>query len=180
MVDRARPKGTIVVVGAHPDDETLGCGGAIARRVQEGYEVRIVVLTDGEHLFTVCLGIDTDPSPDDVARLRKDETRRAAAILGVPRSSVHFLGCEDGGLTAQGTQATEELAGLLREWAPAEVWSLSGYEQHPDHVAACEVVHAACHLAGGGMRRLLYVVSLRQGVCYVDIYLAYFGGIGVD
>jgi LmbE family N-acetylglucosaminyl deacetylase len=164
MVNGARRKRTIVVVGAHPDDETLGCGGSVARRIQEGYEVRIVVLTDGEHLLSVFLGIGSDPSPDDVARLRKEETRRAAAILGVPSSSVLFLGYEDGGLAGQKERATEQLAGLLREWAPAEVWSLSGYEQHPDHVAAAEIVRAACCLAGGAMRRLQYVVSLRKGL----------------
>ena len=37
----------ILVVAAHPDDETLGCGGAIAKHSNEGDEVKVIVMTDG-------------------------------------------------------------------------------------------------------------------------------------
>ena len=38
----------VIAVGAHPDDVEIGCGGTLARMVQQGYRVGIVDLTDGE------------------------------------------------------------------------------------------------------------------------------------
>ncbi|MEZ6058962.1 MAG: PIG-L family deacetylase [Planctomycetaceae bacterium] len=62
----------VIVVGAHPDDVEIGCGGTIARMAQQGYRVGIVDLTDGE---------PTPLSPGPEVRL--EEARRAAEILGV-------------------------------------------------------------------------------------------------
>ncbi len=158
---------TIVVVGAHPDDETLGPGGAVARRIREGWEVVVIVLTGGANLLKAGLGITADPSPEEVARTRRDETRRATAILGVKPENVIFLDYGDGSLAQREEEATEQLAALLKEHAPVEVWSLSEYEGHPDHVAASRIARAAC--AGTGIRLRRYVVSLRYGLKREDI-----------
>ena len=48
----------IVVFAPHPDDETLGTGGTIVRKLNEGYEVVIVVLTDGRYAFSTVLGVN--------------------------------------------------------------------------------------------------------------------------
>lgn len=62
----------VIAVGAHPDDVEIGCGGTLARMVQQGHRVGIVDLTDGE---------PTPLSTGPEARLA--EAREAAAILGV-------------------------------------------------------------------------------------------------
>lgn len=41
----------ILIVAPHADDETLGCGGLLAKRTQGGFEATVVVLTDGCNLF---------------------------------------------------------------------------------------------------------------------------------
>lgn len=65
----------VLVFAAHPDDETLGCGGAIARHVDAGDKVHVVVVTDGS----------SAQYPDDPATLarKQDEARAAMKILGV-------------------------------------------------------------------------------------------------
>jgi N-acetylglucosamine malate deacetylase 1 len=66
------PQLDVIAVGAHPDDVEIGCGGTLARLVEQGYRVGIIDLTDGE------------PTPGcDDPRTRLDESRRAAAALGV-------------------------------------------------------------------------------------------------
>jgi len=62
----------VVAVGAHPDDVEIGCGGTLARLVQQGYRVGIIDLTDGE---------PTPASPGPEVRLA--EAKRAAQTLGV-------------------------------------------------------------------------------------------------
>lgn len=61
----------VMVVGAHPDDVEIGCGGTVARLVEQGYRVGIVDLTDGEPT-------PGSPGPD----VRLAEARKAAEILG--------------------------------------------------------------------------------------------------
>jgi len=88
-------KGTIVLFAPHPDDETLGCGGYLANKIDEGYEVFVVVLTMGEKLFSVMLNIVEAPSPREVCAIRRDETRRAMKILGLKPENLLFLDFED-------------------------------------------------------------------------------------
>lgn len=65
----------VLVIAAHPDDEVLGMGGAIAAHTDRGDVVRVVVVTDGS---------STQYPDDAVTRARKEEeARRAAAELGV-------------------------------------------------------------------------------------------------
>jgi LmbE family N-acetylglucosaminyl deacetylase len=66
------PQLDVIAVGAHPDDVEIGCGGTLARMVQDGYQVGIIDLTDGE---------PTPASPGPEVRLA--EARAAAAKLGV-------------------------------------------------------------------------------------------------
>lgn len=162
-------KGTIMVVGAHPDDETLGCGGTIAKSVAEGYRVIVVLLTGGGRLFTHALDMHTDPSPEEVKRLRRDETRSAAGILGVEKEDFVFLDYENGQLTEQKEDAIETVVQLLREHAPEQVWFLNEYEGHPDHVAVNHIVREACARAGAGIKQRQYIVSLRYGLSLEDV-----------
>src|SRR5579872_5263323 len=62
----------VVIVGAHPDDVEIGCGGTLAKLVKQGYRVGIVDLTDGE---------PTPHSPGPEVRLA--EAKEAARLLGV-------------------------------------------------------------------------------------------------
>lgn len=68
------PQLDVIAVGAHPDDVEIACGGTLARLVNQGYQVGIVDLTDGE---------PTPRSPSPEVRLA--EAKRAAEVLGVQK-----------------------------------------------------------------------------------------------
>ncbi len=78
----------LVVVAAHPDDETLGAAGLIATAAARGIRIDLLVVTDGE-------GSHPDSpthSPATLALLRRRELRAEAAIVGAEREPM-FLGC---------------------------------------------------------------------------------------
>src|SRR3954462_9413799 len=89
-------KGSIMIVAPHPDDETLGCGGVIARHAATGGRVHIVFLTNGEASHP---GHPT-VSPQQLAKQRPDDAIGALSVLtaGSPPASVRFLGFPDGRL----------------------------------------------------------------------------------
>jgi LmbE family N-acetylglucosaminyl deacetylase len=149
--------GTVVFFHAHPDDEAIFTGGAIARLARCGWRVVVVVATQGELGAPATAG----GSAEAIAAERVAETRRAGQRLGVAR--IEFLGYHDSGLlgdvanTAAGafwSADTEEvarpLATLLTEEAAAAlvVYDETGIYGHPDHVKVHEVGLRAADLAG--------------------------------
>lgn len=130
----------IVVFAPHPDDETLGCGGTIAKKISEGYEVIIVVMTDGRYAFLSVLGIESDPTPEELAEIRKEEVIRAIGILGVPEGNLIFLNFEDGTLEINEEKAEEKVAEVLSKNLPMEVYFPYKRDSHPDHRATYRVV----------------------------------------
>src|SRR5215813_560825 len=78
----------VMVVTAHPDDSELGAGGTIAKMVKEGREVTYVIVTRGNKGSG-----DRTMTPERLARIREEEQRNAARVLGV--EVVDFLGFPD-------------------------------------------------------------------------------------
>ena len=114
-----------MVIAPHPDDEVLGCGGTIARHVQQGDEVHIVVVTRGTP--------DLFP-PERTERVRR-EARQAHDVLAV--TETHFLDLPAALLDTvpKYRQATEISSAI--EKVPPEVLYLPHHgDLHPDHGAA--------------------------------------------
>lgn len=135
------PCARVVVVAAHPDDETLGAAGLIAAADRAGIDVEVVVATDGEHSHP---GSPTY-SPDELAALRKVEVRRAVADLH-PGAVVTLLGLPDGQLTAH----VDGLAAALQPLVLAQTLIVAPWrgDRHPDHEAAGRVSAAVAERAG--------------------------------
>ena len=72
-----------IVFSPHPDDETLGCGGTIAMKIKKGYNVSIVFMTDGRNALLEKFDIRSNPSPQKLKGIRKEEAKQATKILGV-------------------------------------------------------------------------------------------------
>jgi LmbE family N-acetylglucosaminyl deacetylase len=127
---------------AHPDDESLGTGGTLAKYAAEGVETYLVTATRGEHGR-----FGTSPSrPADavVGQTREAELRAAARELGV--RDVIVLGYPDGGVDAvPPTIAQEAIAEQLRRIKPQVVATFGpdGAYGHPDHIAVSQLTTAA-------------------------------------
>jgi hypothetical protein len=86
LVDWELPLVPTLVLAPHPDDETLGAGGLIARLRRAGVPVTIVAITDGEHAYA-----DTP----NLADIRIPEQIEALHRLGVPERMIHRLHLPD-------------------------------------------------------------------------------------
>jgi LmbE family N-acetylglucosaminyl deacetylase len=141
--------GKVVVLAPHMDDETLGCGGTIARHVQAGAQVTVVFLTDGRYgaSYAGMTEYERDVRQREIVAIRKKEARCAAGILGV--QSLLFLDAEDLRL-----RMDRRVPGLLRatlqQEQPQCVYLPSFLEQHCDHRAANGVLLAA--VTGTGLQ----------------------------
>ena len=123
----------VVVVSAHPDDESLGAGGLAATARDADIPVVFVCATDGE-------GSHPDSpthTPEAMAMRRRAEWVEAVDVLGpalVP-AEVHRLGLPDGRLADHVEELTTRLVGIVgdgRGTLLVTTWSEDG---HPDHAA---------------------------------------------
>ncbi len=133
-----------LVVAPHPDDETLGCGAAIARMRSRGTPVEVVLMSGG--------GASPRPagmSLEDMLHLRRDEAAHALGILGVERAGVVHLDFEDGAMPQRQAQMTDALEGLISRRTPQQVLVTSSQDRHPDHVAVALAARAAAASVDG-------------------------------
>jgi LmbE family N-acetylglucosaminyl deacetylase len=132
----------LMCVLAHPDDESLGTGGALAQCAAEGVATYLVTATRGERgRYGDSL---ESPGPEIVGRTREAELRAAARELGL--REVRFLGYPDGALdTVDSAEAIEHIAGHLRRIKPQVVITFGpeGAYGHPDHIAISQLTTAA-------------------------------------
>lgn len=158
--------GGLLLVHAHPDDEVLSTGGAIAATLAAGRRVDLVTCTGGEE------GEIHDPDLDpDQARSRLGEIRAAelacavAALAGSGtgnRLNLHLLGYRDSGMMGSDANAnpasfwqadlevaTRRLVAIAREARPAVMVSYdeNGSYGHPDHIQAHRLAAAAYQAA---------------------------------
>lgn len=162
-------KSKIIVFAPHPDDETLGCGGTIARRISEGHEALIVVLTDGRNALRSLFGIESEPTPSELKEIREEEVRRASRILGVTEDSLFFLGFEDGTLSQNQSQAKAKVGTILSRNTPAEVYSTYEKDINMDHrVTSCVVRDSIEEL---GLEAVGYRYSIAQRYARVGPFL---------
>jgi LmbE family N-acetylglucosaminyl deacetylase len=129
----------VLVLAPHPDDETVGCGGAVLRHTRAGDRAVVVCLTSGE------LSLKHLP-PAEARTLREAEARAAAHVLGV--GDVAFLRLPDWGLADHVTEAAQALGDLLCAEPPDLCYCPHALDAHPDHQAALPVLWAALDLAG--------------------------------
>lgn len=121
---------SVLVVVAHPDDESFGLGAVVSAFVDAGATVRVLCLTHGE--ASTLHGVE-----GDLAALREAELQAAAEVLGV--DDVQLLDLPDGGLAALPPEdlLTPVLAAVSRTAADGILaFDSSGVTGHPDHAAA--------------------------------------------
>jgi LmbE family N-acetylglucosaminyl deacetylase len=152
---------TLMTVHAHPDDETIGTGGSMARAVAEGKRVVLVTCTRGELGEIVVPELDTPDNHRRLGELRAVELERAMRALGV--TEWENLGYRDSDMMgregnldprsfwqADIDEAARRLVWLIRRYEPDVVTtydSFGGYG-HPDHIRVHDVTVRAFPRAG--------------------------------
>ena len=135
----------LMAVLAHPDDESLGFGGALARYAAEGVETYLVTATLGQRgRFRGQPPGPGHPGPERLAEIREGELRCAARALGVRELSL--LGYADAELDqADPREAVARIVVHLRRVRPQVVLTFApeGAYGHPDHIAICQFTTAA-------------------------------------
>jgi LmbE family N-acetylglucosaminyl deacetylase/protein-L-isoaspartate O-methyltransferase len=134
----------VVVIGAHPDDESLGAGGVVATARALDLGVDLVCATDGEGSHP---GSPTH-TPTDLGNRRATEWLAAARALGVDPARTHRLRLPDGALETHVTELTTCLVDLVgdgRDTVIVAPWTEDG---HPDHEAVGRAASAAARRTG--------------------------------
>ena len=128
----------VLVIAPHPDDESLGCGGALCLHADKGDRVVAVFLSSGE------LGLK-QLAPAQAWEIREREARKAAKIIGL--AELFFLRQPDWYLRASKKKAAAALHPILKRELPKLIYLPHPREWHPDHQAALPILRAAVKLA---------------------------------
>ncbi len=161
---------SLMCVLAHPDDESLGTGGILARYAAEGVSTSLITATTGQRGR---YGLsDVHPGIEEVGRVRAAELRAAAAVLKV--GHLRILDYMDSELDrAEVTRIVPEIAAFIRERRPQVVVTFDpfGAYGHPDHIAISQFTGAAIVAAADpnypcdgpvhGVSKLYYFVSAK-------------------
>jgi len=132
----------LLAVLAHPDDESLGFGGTLAKYAAEGVEAYLVTATRGERGRFGSLGKAGDPV--EVGRVREAELRAAAVVLGI--REVSLLNYPDGAVDqVDAATAIRAVVSHIRRIQPDVVVTFGpeGAYGHPDHIAISQFTTAA-------------------------------------
>ena len=143
----------ILVVGAHPDDEVLGCGGTLARLAGEGCEIHLLVLADGESSRGGPLAAPVAPAR--IAQ-REEAARSAAHILGC--ASVKLLALPDNRMDSIDLlEVVRHVEDSVARVKPTTVITHHAGDVNVDHRIVHDAVLAACRPQPSNMvRRLLF------------------------
>lgn len=159
---------TLLVVHAHPDDESSGTGGILRLAAQRGHTTILVTCTNGElgDVKVPALSLNPVKNPADRARLgavRREELAKASAVLDI--THLYMLGYHDSGMAGSETNAasyafvnaapddvTGRLVGLIRQHRPHVVitYDDNGGYGHPDHIMSHRMTMAALDAAADG------------------------------
>jgi LmbE family N-acetylglucosaminyl deacetylase len=178
----------LLAVFAHPDDESLGVGGVLAKYAREGVETHLLTATRGQRGYR---GLpDPDPGLEAFGAYREGELRAAARHLGL--SAVSLLDYVDGDLDqADPVEAAGLIAAHIRRVRPQVVLTFGpdGAYGHPDHIAISQYTTAALVLAAdpgapapaaGTPHRVAKFYHLVDSKALVETYNRYFPELCIE
>jgi N-acetyl-1-D-myo-inositol-2-amino-2-deoxy-alpha-D-glucopyranoside deacetylase len=152
---------TLMTVHAHPDDETIGTGGTMAKAVRAGHRVVLVTCTRGEQGEIVVKEMDTPENHRRLGEIRAGELEAAMGVLGV--TEWENLGYRDSDMMgregnndprtfwqADLDEAARRLTWLIRKYMPDVVttYNAFGGYGHPDHIRVHDTAIRAVPRAG--------------------------------
>ncbi len=153
---------SVLILSAHSDDFVLGAGGTISKYVQQGTKVQAVVFSYGEKSHPWL-------KRDIIKRLRYDETKEAAEILGCSLiffdlRELRFL--ED----AASHNTVQELKKIIAKRNPQKIFTHSHEDPHPDHQRVHEITLSLLEQVPESNQPEVYIYSVWNPVSLRTIH----------
>ena len=120
----------ILAIGAHPDDIEIGCGGTLAKYAKQGHKVFTATATNGN------VGSATLPM-DEIAAIRKEEARKAAAIIGAEYICLDY----DDEMFFEDKAARIAFINLIRYCKADVILTHNPKDYNPDHELTSKIVN---------------------------------------
>ena len=147
---------TVLVVSAHPDDEILGCGGTMARHIDDGDTVHVLIVAEGATSRDTVR--DQDGRSDELAAL-KTAGREAAKVIGC--QAPVFLGLPDNRLDSIDLiDVIKPIEDAVAEIKPNIVYTHHGGDLNIDHMIVNRAVVTACRPIPGTTVTSLYTFEV--------------------
>lgn len=142
----------VLVVAAHPDDEILGCGGAVARHVAEGDEAHVLILAEGATSRDEKR--DAAARAGDMAVLREAAAGAARAVGSLPP---RFGGLPDNRMDGlEMLDVVKRVEAVVAEVQPQIVYTHHGGDLNIDHLVTHRAALTACRALPGASVRAIY------------------------
>ncbi|QCT93958.1 PIG-L family deacetylase [Caminibacter mediatlanticus TB-2] len=129
-------KKNTMIIAPHPDDETFGCGGLIAKKTKLKSNVYIVFLTNGENSLQ-------DINKEEIIKNRKKSSINALSKLGISNKNIFWLNYVDGSIPRKDfnefNQLIEKILEIINKYEIKELYVPHYLEGWSDHLAAYEV-----------------------------------------
>jgi LmbE family N-acetylglucosaminyl deacetylase len=125
----------IMMIGAHPDDCDLTCGGIAIKYSKLGHKVKFVSVTNGD-------AGHQDHTREELAKIRAEEARQSALTAGIEYEVLDF---HDGNLKVD-IPTREKILGVIREFNPDLIFTHRPNDYHPDHRYTSILVQDASYL----------------------------------
>lgn len=126
----------ILAVGAHPDDIEIRCGGTLARYAEQGHHVMMAYATNGDKgHFNI--------APEELALIREQEARAAAAVIG---AEVFWMNFPDAELFYD-KETRLAFVDMIRQARPDIILTHWHQAYHPDHMTTSELVCGASYIS---------------------------------
>ena len=120
----------ILAIGAHPDDIEINCGGTLAKYASQGHKVFTATATNGN------VGSATIPM-DEIARIRKEEARKAAALIGAEYICLDY----DDEMFFEDREARLKFIDLVRYCQADVILTHNPKDYNPDHELTSKIVN---------------------------------------
>jgi N-acetylglucosamine malate deacetylase 1 len=131
-------KNVVLVIAAHPDDEVLGCGGAIARHREEGDTVHVLIMGEG---IASRAGIPADKIKQEQKTLRS-HMARAHKLLGTS-GYMHLALPDQRFETIPILDITHIVEDAIRKYNPEIIYTHNGGDINLDHTTLARAVESA-------------------------------------
>jgi len=118
---------SFLVIAPHPDDAELGMGGTIIKLKQQGHQIHVLDMTNGE------------PTPRGSVETRAKESAAAAKVMGVERTLLGLKNRE----VVHDIASRHKLAAVIRQHRPNVLFVPFPTDAHPDHVAVTKIAEDA-------------------------------------